>query len=97
PRSSLLPYTTLFRSHSPPYTGPQATDKVKQLVDIMSERTGFDIKLHIVPFTELQTALYDRIPDNLSMTSTRRVMLRIAEKLAAKDRKSTRLNSSHVS
>ncbi len=70
--------------HSPPYTSPQATDKVKQLVDIMSGRTGFDIKLHIVPFTELQTTLYDRIPDNLSMTSTRRVMLRIAEKLAAK-------------
>lgn len=67
--------------HSPPYTSPQATDKVKALVDIMSERTGFDIKLHIVPFTELQTTLYDRIPDNLSMTSTRRVMLRIAEKL----------------
>lgn len=70
--------------HSPPYTSPQATDKVKKLIDIMSERTGFDIKLHIVPFTELQTTLYDRIPDNLSMTSTRRVMLRIAEKLAAK-------------
>lgn len=70
--------------HSPPYTSPQATDKVKKLVDIMSERTGFDIKLHIVPFTELQTTLYDRIPDNLSMTSTRRIMLRIAEKLAAK-------------
>src|SRR5699024_246950 len=33
--------------HSPPYTSPQATDKVKKLVDIMSERTGFDIKLHI--------------------------------------------------
>lgn len=70
--------------HSPPYTSPQATDKVKALVDIMSERTGFDIKLHIVPFTELQTTLYDKIPDNLSMTSTRRIMLRIAEKLTAK-------------
>lgn len=70
--------------HSPPYTSPQATEKVKQLIDIMSERTGVDIKLHIVPFTELQTTLYDRIPDNLSMTSTRRVMLRIAEKLAEK-------------
>lgn len=68
--------------HSPPYTSPQATEKVKKLVNIMSERTGFDIKLHIVPFTELQTTLYDRIPDNLSMTSTRRVMLRIAEKVA---------------
>lgn len=70
--------------HSPPYTSPQATDKVKALVDIMSERTGYDIKLHIVPFTELQTTLYDRIPDNLSMTSTRRIMLRIAEKLTMK-------------
>ena len=68
--------------HSPPYTSPEATEKVKKLVDIMSERTGYDIKLHIVPFTELQTTLYDRIPDNLSMTSTRRVMLKIAEKLA---------------
>lgn len=70
--------------HSPPYTSPQATDKVKALVDIMSERTGYDIKLHIVPFTELQTTLYDRIPDNLSMTSTRRIMLRVAEKLTMK-------------
>ncbi|MCK1977395.1 tRNA 4-thiouridine(8) synthase ThiI [Jeotgalicoccus huakuii] len=68
--------------HSPPYTSPQATDKVKKLVDIMSDRTGFDIKLHIVPFTELQTTIYDKVPDNLSMTSTRRIMLRIAEKLA---------------
>lgn len=68
--------------HSPPYTSPQATDKVKKLVDIMSGQTGFDIKLHIVPFTELQTTLYDKIPDSLSMTSTRRVMLRIAEKLS---------------
>ncbi|CAM4164495.1 tRNA uracil 4-sulfurtransferase ThiI [Lacicoccus alkaliphilus] len=68
--------------HSPPYTSPEATEKVKKLIDIMTERTGYDIKLHIVPFTELQTTLYDRIPDNLSMTSTRRVMLKIAERLA---------------
>ena len=70
--------------HSPPYTSPQATEKVKKLVDIMSDRTGFDIKLHIVPFTELQTTIYDKVPDNLSMTSTRRVMLRLSEKLSEK-------------
>lgn len=68
--------------HSPPYTSPQATQKVKQLVDIMSKRTGADIKLHIVPFTELQTKIYDWIPDNMSMTTTRRIMLIIAERLA---------------
>lgn len=68
--------------HSPPYTSPQATEKVKQLVDIMSKRTGAEIKLHIVPFTELQTKIYDWIPDNMSMTTTRRIMLIIAERLA---------------
>ena len=68
--------------HSPPYTSPQATEKVKQLIDIMSKRTGADIKLHIVPFTELQTKIYDWIPDNMSMTTTRRIMLIIAERLA---------------
>src|SRR5699024_270284 len=57
-------------------------EKVKQLVDIISDRTGVDIRLNIVPFTELQTTIYDRIPHSLSMTSTRRIMLRVAEKLA---------------
>ncbi len=70
--------------HSPPYTSLKATDKVKQLIDIMSERTGVDIKLHIVPFTELQTTLYDKIPDNISMTSTRRILLRMAVNLAGR-------------
>lgn len=70
--------------HSPPYTSPQATEKVKQLVDIIADRTGVDIKLNVVPFTELQTTIYDRIPHSLSMTSTRRIMLRVAEKLAGR-------------
>ncbi len=35
-----------------------------------------------VPFTELQTKIYDWIPDNMSMTTTRRIMLIIAERLA---------------
>ncbi|MFC3418390.1 tRNA uracil 4-sulfurtransferase ThiI [Salinicoccus hispanicus] len=70
--------------HSPPYTSPQATEKVKQLVDILSRRTGTDITLHIVPFTELQTKVHDWIPDNMSMTTTRRLMLIIAERLAEK-------------
>ncbi|GAB3061039.1 tRNA uracil 4-sulfurtransferase ThiI [Salinicoccus sesuvii] len=70
--------------HSPPYTSPQATEKVKQLIDILSQRTGTDIKLYIVPFTELQTTVHDWIPDNMSMTTTRRLMLTIASRLAEK-------------
>lgn len=68
--------------HSPPYTSKEATDKVKKLVDIMSERIGAKIKLHIFPFTDIQTTIYRNVPDNYSMTSTRRLMLRIAERLA---------------
>ena len=68
--------------HSPPYTSKEATDKVKRLVDIMSERIGAKIKLHIYPFTDIQTTIYKKVPDNYSMTSTRRLMLSIAERLA---------------
>ncbi|HJE19949.1 MAG TPA: tRNA 4-thiouridine(8) synthase ThiI [Aliicoccus persicus] len=70
--------------HSPPYTSKEATDKVKRLVDIMSERIGAKIKLHIYPFTDIQTTIYKNVPDNYSMTTTRRLMLRIAEQLAVK-------------
>lgn len=68
--------------HSPPYTSKEGTDKVKRLVDIMSERIGAKIKLHIYPFTDIQTTIYKKVPDNYSMTSTRRLMLSIAERLA---------------
>lgn len=68
--------------HSPPYTSTEATDKVKKLVDIMSEKIGAEIRLHIFPFTDIQTTIYKNIPDNFSMTTTRRQMLIIAEKFA---------------
>ncbi len=71
--------------HSPPYTSKEATDKVKQLVDIMSRKIGAEIRLHIFPFTDIQTTIYKNIPDNYSMTSTRRQMLIIAERLARKE------------
>src|SRR5699024_11750253 len=60
---------------SPPYTSEQSLEKVKKLVDIMAEKKGVSIKMHIVPFTKIQTAIYDKIPDGYSMTTTRRVML----------------------
>lgn len=69
--------------HSPPYTSKEATDKVKKLVDIMSQRIGAEIRLHIFPFTDIQTTIYKNIPDNYSMTTTRRQMLIIAERFAA--------------
>lgn len=68
--------------HTPPFTSERAKQKV---IDLMQQLTRFGgkLKLHIVPFTELQQKLNIHIPDNYRMTAMRRMMLRIAERIAA--------------
>lgn len=67
--------------HSPPFTSEEAKQKVIDLTRIMAETTG-EIKLHMVPFTEIQKMIHKKVPENLTMTSTRRMMLKIADKFA---------------
>ncbi|MGV3488666.1 MAG: tRNA uracil 4-sulfurtransferase ThiI [Tuberibacillus sp.] len=67
--------------HSPPYTSDRARQKVIDLAEKLLDY-GVNIKLHIVPFTEAQIAIRDRMPENYRMTIMRRMMLRIAEKIA---------------
>ncbi|UOB19921.1 tRNA uracil 4-sulfurtransferase ThiI [Macrococcus armenti] len=69
--------------HSPPFTSEEAKQKVIDLTRIMAETTG-EIKLHLVPFTEIQKMIHKKVPENLTMTSTRRMMLKIADKFARK-------------
>lgn len=64
--------------HSPPFTSEKAKDKVIELTRILSERVG-PIKLHIVPFTELQKQIYKVVHPRYTMTSTRRIMMRVAD------------------
>lgn len=66
--------------YSPPYTSEHSLQKVK---DLTSELTKFGckIRLHVIPFTELQVLIKDRVPENMTMTTTRRMMLRIADKV----------------
>ncbi|MCU5746115.1 tRNA 4-thiouridine(8) synthase ThiI [Staphylococcus sp. SQ8-PEA] len=66
--------------HSPPFTSEKAKEKVIELTRIMSKRVG-TIKLHIVPFTEIQKQINKVIHPRYTMTSTRRMMMRIADKL----------------
>lgn len=66
---------------SPPYTSDRAKQKVYDLVEKL-EKYGDHLTLHLVPFTEIQIAIRDNMPDNYRMTITRRMMLRIAEKIA---------------
>ncbi|TES58256.1 tRNA 4-thiouridine(8) synthase ThiI [Halalkalibacterium halodurans] len=69
--------------HSPPFTNEKAKQKV---VDLAAKLTNFggQVKLHIVPFTELQKHIHEKVPSNMEMTIMRRMMLRISEGIAKK-------------
>lgn len=64
--------------HSPPFTSERSKEKVMDLADKLS-RFGASVKLHIIPFTAIQQEIQKQIPDNVSMTTTRRMMLKIAD------------------
>ena len=66
---------------SPPYTSEAVIDKLKDLLKVLSFYQG-DIKLHIVPFTKLQEAIYTYAGESYAITIMRRMMYRIAEKVA---------------
>lgn len=70
--------------YSYPYTSERARDKVVELARILSTHTG-TIKLHLVPFTEIQLAIYDNCPPKETTVLMRRLMMRIAEIIARQD------------
>ena len=65
---------------SPPYTSDNSLEKVKVLANELT-KFGANIRLHVIPFTEIQVLIKDRVPSNTIMTTTRRMMMRIADKL----------------
>lgn len=64
--------------HSHPYTSERAKQKVIDLAQIISRKTG-SIRLHIVPFTEIQLAIYEKCPHEELTIIMRRIMMVIAE------------------
>lgn len=66
---------------SPPYTSERAKEKVIQLRDIAS-KYATDIKLFIVPFTEIQLEIHRQCPAEYMITIMRRYMMRIATIIA---------------
>ncbi|PFP27821.1 tRNA 4-thiouridine(8) synthase ThiI [Bacillus sp. AFS073361] len=68
---------------SPPFTSERAKEKVIDLSKKLAEIYG-SLKLHIVPFTNIQQTIREQIPENYSMTSTRRMMLRITDEIRKK-------------
>jgi thiamine biosynthesis protein ThiI len=67
--------------HSYPYTSERAKEKVIDLAKILSAYC-YEINLHIVPFTEIQTQINEKCPPHQMTIIMRRFMMRIAEKLS---------------
>ena len=66
---------------SPPYTSERAKLKVITLCEKMSAYCG-RMQLFIVPFPKMQEAIRDNCPEELFTVIMRRMMMKIAEKLA---------------
>jgi thiamine biosynthesis protein ThiI len=64
-----------------PYTSERARDKVVDLVRILSAYAG-SVTLHLVPFTEIQLAIYEKCPQSETTVLMRRLMMQIAERIA---------------
>ena len=66
---------------SPPYTQMGVIYKLEDLLKVLN-RYQPRIRLHIVPFTKIQEAIYDNAPESYCITIMRRMMFRLADALA---------------
>ena len=68
---------------SPPHTSVRAKQKVLDIAEKLSHfLPNGRMNLYFVPFTKLQKEIFANVPQNYAMTIMRRMMLRIADKLA---------------
>lgn len=68
-----------------PYTSDRAKEKVIELASIIAQYTS-KINLYIVPFTEIQLQIRDKCPEEHMTLVMRRFMMRIAERIARKNK-----------
>ena len=67
--------------HAPPYTSERAKQKVVDLAKYVSVYSG-PMKLHVINFTDIQLAIYEKCPHDELTIIMRRYMMRIAETIA---------------
>lgn len=67
---------------SMPYTSKQALDKVLSLAKILS-KCQENVIVHVIPFTDLQLAIYKYCDESYAITIMRRMMYRIADRLCS--------------
>lgn len=69
---------------SPPHTSLEAKQKVKTLAQIL-QKYNLEMKLHVIKFTKIQEAIYQAIPHEYLITIMRRMMYRIAQRIACQE------------
>ena len=67
--------------HAPPYTSERAKQKVVDLAKKVARYSG-PINLHVVNFTDIQLAIYEKCPHDELTIIMRRYMMKIAEHFA---------------
>ncbi len=70
--------------HSFPYTSLMAKEKVLDLAKLVSEYSG-PMRVYIVKFTDIQREIHEKCPADFMITIMRRIMMRIAERIALKN------------
>lgn len=80
---------------SPPHTSVEAKNKVIALADIINNYSG-NIKINVIPFTKIQETIYKTVPDSYIITIMRRMMYRIAYKLAVKHKCKVIINGESI-
>jgi len=70
--------------YSFPYTSERARDKVISLTKRLCVYAG-EIRLHLVPFTAIQMAIYEKCPSSQTTVLMRRLMMRISEIIAKQE------------
>ena len=71
--------------HAPPYTSERAKQKVVDLAKKVARYSG-KIKLHVVNFTDIQLAIYEKCPHDELTIIMRRYMMKISEHFADEDK-----------
>jgi len=71
--------------HSMPYTSRSSVEQVRQIVAALT-RYQFHSKLYLVPFADIQNEIVLRAPQSLRIVLYRRMMVRIAEAVAVRER-----------
>ncbi len=66
-----------------PYTSERAKDKVMKLAGIIGNYMG-GLKVHVVPFTDIQLEIRDKCPEEHLTLVMRRFMMQIAQRIAEK-------------